>query len=92
MIKEILTLFTKGNLTINEIALELDISKSELINRIMIIEKMGYIKTSKEQNKTIEKGNLCTFCVEAKQCSQQKTSGYDKQVYQITEKGKRLIR
>jgi predicted transcriptional regulator len=93
MIKEILKLMSSGNLTINEIAQKMNLSKDELLNRFKMMEQMGYLKRAdKAESETKSHGTskTCTFCPEAKSCSSNKRTSYEGLTYSLTEKGKNL--
>jgi DNA-binding Lrp family transcriptional regulator len=93
MIKDILRLMSKGNLTIVEIAQKLNISKDELLNRFKMMEQMGYLEQSKKttnENISHESDRMCAFCPEAKSCSKNDITSNDGLTYRLTEKGKRV--
>lgn len=92
MIKEILQLMYKNHLSLNEIAIELSISRDKLINRLEILEHLGYIIIICNNSNKIKLGNekTCKYCTLAKTCTEAENSNSFGIAYQLTEKGKRV--
>jgi Mn-dependent DtxR family transcriptional regulator len=88
MIKEILKLLSRGNITFNDLAIELSISQSELKNRLDLLEHMGYIEIICKENPTLESG--CLFCSEANECAKNTKSDYFETIYKLTKKGRKV--
>ena len=79
---------SEENLTFKDIAKKLNISQTELINRLELMEHMGYIKRISEHTLNDEKA--CSLCSEAKTCSDDQSKDLSNISYQITKKGKRV--
>jgi len=93
MIKEILQLMYKNHITLNEIANELSISRDKLINRLGILEHLGYITIICNSSNKIksDKEKTCKYCTLAKTCLEAKNKNSFGIAYQLTEKGKRVV-
>lgn len=88
MIKKILKHLVQGNLTLTEIAVKLNLSRAELMNRLEIMEHMGYITKVCEARPRDE--NNCAYCTMSSDCSTQEDSK-DKMIsYKLTAKGRRV--
>lgn len=78
--KKILQLIDQGNMTFNDIADELELSRNELKFRLEMMEHMGEIESISDNQ------DGCSGC-----CSS-KCSGMNQLViYQLTKKGKKII-
>lgn len=90
MIKEILKLMSKGDLTLSQISHELKISRKELTNKLAMMEHMKYIETIDENKSNIE--NTCEDCTLFHgDCSGEKTLKVCILGYRITAKGRRVL-
>ncbi|ADI74166.1 putative transcriptional regulator, AsnC family [Methanohalobium evestigatum Z-7303] len=79
LIKKILQLIDKNNMTLNEIADELGLSRDELKFRLEMMEHMGEIESVKNNQ------SGCSGCSGSKCLGDNKLV-----VYQLTEKGRKI--
>ena len=88
MIKEILSLSSKGNLSFSEISRELKISQDELKHQMEMMERMGYLEAICEPPSSTE--DKCRFCSMGGSCSGGGANHPSGKTYRLTEKGKRV--
>jgi DNA-binding HxlR family transcriptional regulator len=87
MIKKILNQIAMGNTSMSELAKALNITRTELLNRLDTLENMGYIrKFCDGQTKGRKK---CSACSMANACNEGSEIVSYISVYELTEKGKR---
>ncbi len=88
MNRKILQLISQKNLTLNQIAFELKISRKELINRLELMEHMGYIKIKCQS--TSEDELKCSCCPLIRTCPEGNNNNSFGKFYELTTKGKRI--
>ncbi len=87
MLKSILEIMAREDLSFSELAQTLDISTRELRNRLQTLENMGHIE--KLPGNSGEKA--CTFCPTASGCESCESNLQFPDTYRITSKGRKLI-
>ncbi|WP_292468401.1 hypothetical protein [Methanolobus sp.] len=89
MIKETLNLLFVENCTIQEAAEKLGVDQSNIKDRLLMLEHMGYI--AEVCNNSGPKTSACCSCSAASSCSTENRDIKGK-AYQLTEKGERICR
>jgi len=90
MLKEILILMSQNNMTFKEISHELNISYDDLINRLEMMEHMGYIKAINEEE--CDRNFTCACCpLAGNKCSDTKAFQENQKAFKITAKGRKII-
>ena len=91
--KEILRLMAERKLTLNEISSKLELRQSDLLNRLELMEHMGYIKSMSDGKCMASSSPSCACCPisNSDKCYIDKSTQTKITAYKITKKGKRII-
>jgi Mn-dependent DtxR family transcriptional regulator len=87
MIKNILNQIALGNISMSELAEALNITRTELSNRLDTLENMGYI--SKLCDGPTKERKKCSTCSMVNTCQNTSEKISYVSVYELTKKGKR---
>ncbi|MDY0387334.1 MAG: hypothetical protein RBT65_09460 [Methanolobus sp.] len=87
MIKETLKLLFIDNCTLQEAAEKFGIGQSDMKNRLIMLQHMGYIREM--CNNSGPKSSACCSCSAAPSCSGADLD-FEGKAYQLTEKGERI--
>lgn len=79
-----------GNLTFNELAKKLDISKNQLNGMIDMMEKMGYIEITDNRSCSLISGSCSGCCSRGCGSSYSGISGITTRTYSLTQKGEKV--
>nr|WP_321497781.1 hypothetical protein [uncultured Methanolobus sp.] len=89
MIKETLKVLFIDNCTLQEAADRLDVKQSDIKDRLLMLQHMGYVHEI--CNNSSPKSSACCSCTAASSCSQNADVSSSK-AYQLTDKGERICR
>lgn len=93
MIKDILILMAEGKLTLNEISSKLEIRHSDLLNRLELMEHMGFIESISVEKCLNGSNPSCSCCPmpDTEKCLVDNPTKSKFNAYKITKKGEKII-